>query len=150
MVYRVTVILKWEAGHRLSKHAGGCKHLHGHSYRAEISLESNTLNTDDMVMDFSFIKKPIRDWINENWDHAFLLNDRDEFFHFLNQLDGDALYLFDNKDPTAEVIAQELLMQAQKVIRTLQDSTNEEIMPTITKVKVWETETAFAEVRYVA
>ena len=145
MTHSITVLLRWEAGHRLSKHNGGCKHLHGHSYRAEVTIESNTLNTDEMVIDFSIIKKPIRNWIDENWDHSFLLNDRDEFFYFLNQLDGNALYLFDNKDPTAEVIAEELLEQAQRIVGELDVTSTIRI----TKVKVWETETAFAEVSYV-
>ena len=145
MTHSITVLLRWEAGHRLSKHNGGCKHLHGHSYRAEVTIESDTLNADEMVIDFSIIKKPIRNWIDENWDHSFLLNDRDEFFYFLNQLDGNALYLFDNKDPTAEVIAEELLEQAQRIVGELDVTSTIRI----TKVKVWETETAFAEVSYV-
>ena len=82
----VTKELKWEMAHRLCGYDGLCAHVHGHSYRAMVTLKSRAsssllgtpekqsghLQPDGMLLDFKVIKEQIGKWIDDNWDHAFM------------------------------------------------------------------------------
>ena len=55
-----------------------CKYsIHGHSYKAEILLSSDTLDNGQMVMDFGLLKGAVRDVV-DSFDHAVALWDGDE------------------------------------------------------------------------
>ena len=55
-----------------------CKYsIHGHSYKAEILLSSDTLDNGQMVMDFGLLKGAVRDVV-DSFDHAIALWDKDE------------------------------------------------------------------------
>lgn len=56
-MYRITKNLSFCYGHRLMDHPSKCRHLHGHSARVAMTLESENLNEQDMVCDFSDIKQ---------------------------------------------------------------------------------------------
>lgn len=77
----ITKEFKWEMGHRILGHEGKCAHAHGHSYICEITVTgpaSHTqLDTLGRVVDFSVVKEVIGAWIDDNWDHAMLLCDKD-------------------------------------------------------------------------
>ena len=73
----VTRKLEWDSGHRVLNHGGKCRHLHGHRYVAEITVEATQLNDLGMVVDFSLIKERVGKWIDENWDHNFLAHPED-------------------------------------------------------------------------
>lgn len=75
---RTTLIAKdfrWEMGHRLPFHSGGCQNIHGHSYRLRVVIEGR-LDDNGMVMDY-FDLKEIVDPIVDRLDHAFLCDDQD-------------------------------------------------------------------------
>lgn len=65
------------ACHRLDGHKGKCKFLHGHTYRIDVALEAHTLDDMDMVVDFGDVKKCIKTWIDNNFDHAFIYDEND-------------------------------------------------------------------------
>ncbi len=106
MSFEISKLIRFEAGHRLLKYKGKCNHIHGHSYSADITLECNTLDGTNFVMDFSLFK-PIKDWIDENWDHAMLINAADHKLHEFLKEQGFQYYIF-AEDPTAERIAERL------------------------------------------
>lgn len=55
-----------------------CKYsIHGHSYKAEILLSSDTLDNGQMVMDFGLLKGAVRDVV-DSFDHAIAIWDRDD------------------------------------------------------------------------
>lgn len=66
----------WEMGHRLPFHNGGCKNIHGHSYRMRVIIEGE-LDEHGMVMDY-FDMKEIIEPLVDRIDHSFLCDDRDE------------------------------------------------------------------------
>lgn len=75
------------AGHRVFGHESKCSHLHGHNYVVEITAEADTLDTIGRVVDFSVIKERVGGWIEENWDHGFLVAQKDTFLvEFLRTL----------------------------------------------------------------
>lgn len=67
---------KWEAAHRLPRHEGKCRHLHGHSYKMEVELEGEA-GADGMVMDFNELKKIIQPLV-EQLDHTTVIAGNDE------------------------------------------------------------------------
>ncbi|MCE2725297.1 MAG: 6-carboxytetrahydropterin synthase [Planctomycetaceae bacterium] len=73
--------LSFCAGHRLYGHEGRCAFLHGHNYRVDIEVEAEgggaAVDAVGRVVDFSLIKKRMLGWLDEHWDHAFILFEED-------------------------------------------------------------------------
>lgn len=64
-------------GHRVVGHESKCRHLHGHNYRVTFACEADdgTTPVDSIgrVIDFSVIKAKLCMWLEDNWDHKFLV-----------------------------------------------------------------------------
>lgn len=111
-------------------HAGKCCHLHGHSAKAEITLQSQALDDQAMVMDFSKLKQIVGDYINENLDHNLLLHEDDPLCRLLTE--QNERYYSLPQHPTAEYIAQ-----------MIYDFCKHQNLPVI-QVTLWETDSANA------
>lgn len=64
-------------GHRVVGHEGRCRFLHGHNYRVHFTLRSKELDSVGRVLDFTVIKAGLCAWLEENWDHKFLVWEQD-------------------------------------------------------------------------
>lgn len=77
MSVKVTKEFTFDAAHVLTGHNGLCSNLHGHTYKALITVTGEGLATSGssagMVVDFQDLKRIIGDVIAE-YDHAFLYN----------------------------------------------------------------------------
>ena len=85
-MYLLVVELKdFSAAHRLIKgYVGKCNHLHGHNYALKIRLGSNQLASDDLVIDFSVVRKICDQWVQSTIDHCTLVcQDDEELLDFL-------------------------------------------------------------------
>lgn len=71
---QITRRLEFDAGHRLVGHESKCANLHGHRYRAEITVSAPELDGVGRVVDFSVVKKEVGGWIDEHWDHNMILH----------------------------------------------------------------------------
>jgi len=72
---------KAEVSHRLvSSYSTKCQSIHGHSYLFEVSLESEHLNPDGMVMDFGELKDKLSH-LFDSWDHSFMFYTKDPLAH---------------------------------------------------------------------
>lgn len=137
MGFTIGIDVQFDAGHRLLGYGGKCVAPHGHTYRAEIQVESRDLPSDGMVADFSVLKRRVRDWIDIHWDHAFLLNDEDdELVTALGRVADARLFLFPRCNPTAENMA-----------RVLYESLLAVVGQGVQSVTIWETATQFASYR---
>jgi len=132
-MYSVTKRIDFCYGHRLVDHDGKCRHPHGHNAVVEIEVRSDTLDSRNMVRDFSEIKRAVKDWIDTELDHRMLLRHDDPLVAALQQL-GEPVYLLDS-NPTVERIA-----------RLIFDHVAAQGFPVV-QVRVWETPTSFAEYR---
>jgi 6-pyruvoyltetrahydropterin/6-carboxytetrahydropterin synthase len=103
-MYRITKDVFFCYGHRLMAHPGKCRHLHGHSVKASITLFASELNDQGMVMDFSEVSAAAMDYIDGTLDHNFLLHRKDPIVPLLEQA-GERFLLID-QHPTAEVLAE--------------------------------------------
>lgn len=98
----------FSAGHRVYGHESKCAHLHGHNYRVFFTVAAEyNLDTLGRVMDFSVIKEKLCYWVEENWDHKFLIFSMDPKARALQQLDETVVVVPFN--PTAENMASYLL-----------------------------------------
>lgn len=70
-------------GHRVYGHESKCANLHGHNYRFHFTVEAAELDSIGRVIDFSVIKSIFCDWLEENWDHKFLLWVEDPIWDFV-------------------------------------------------------------------
>ncbi|MCS5695866.1 6-carboxytetrahydropterin synthase QueD [Desulfofundulus thermocisternus] len=122
-MYRLTIIERFAAAHRLFNYQGKCARLHGHTWTVEVSVEGKKLNSCGMLIDFGELKKMTSTVIKE-LDHSYL-ND----LHPFNKLDNN---------PTAENLANYIYHQ----LKTLLPSNL-----TLAEVRVWESPDACASYR---
>ncbi|KAA5547094.1 6-carboxytetrahydropterin synthase [Roseiconus nitratireducens] len=130
--------IKFCAGHRLHGHGGKCEHFHGHNYVADFFVQGREQDDVGRIIDFSELKKRVKGWIDENWDHSFLIYDQDTNARQALEMVKPMRMFVMPYNPTAENMAKYLL---------------EEMCPQVlegtgafaSRVRIWETEESFAE-----
>lgn len=134
-MYQDRIELLFDAGHRVLDYPGNCGVPHGHTYKAEVMLSSAALDDLGFVLDFTELKTEVGRWVNDHWDHGFLLNDRDqELVTALKSLKRSKIFLFDNENPTAEVMAKHLYGIVAERYGSL-----------VSRVRIWESPNQYAE-----
>jgi 6-pyruvoyltetrahydropterin/6-carboxytetrahydropterin synthase len=104
-VDRVTIT--FDAGHRLPNYRGKCASPHGHTFTAEVLVAGRDLDALGLVVNFGDVKAPLKRWIDDQWDHGFLLNDREgALIEAFAAVPEAKLYLFRDANPSAEVMAR--------------------------------------------
>ncbi len=148
--FRIAKTFEVEYGHRLSKHPEKCRFPHGHSLRIEVVARGRELDGNDMVCDYKALKMLVVD-IVERLDHAMALNSADPKLEGLMAI-GDRVILFDDTDPTTEVLARWLYRQIAERLAadgavTSPSGTAYEIPKglELEKVRVWETSSSWGE-----
>ena len=97
-MFTITKVFNFPMGHRLSNLTKSkCVFVHGHNFKLEITVKSSILNKNDMVMDFSNLKKLVNSII-DTWDHGMFLNKNDDR---LMSSECATIHYIDG-DPTAE------------------------------------------------
>jgi 6-pyruvoyltetrahydropterin/6-carboxytetrahydropterin synthase len=92
-------------GHRVVGHENKCKFLHGHNYRFHFQITANELDHIGRVLDFGVIKSHLCEWLEENFDHRFLIWDKDPLLPHLENISRESLFVVPF-NPTAENIAK--------------------------------------------
>lgn len=73
--YSVTKEFVFDAAHRLPLHDGQCRNLHGHTYRAAVTVTGTLIQEgrkSGMVIDFGDLKQIWKEHIEPLVDHQFL------------------------------------------------------------------------------
>ena len=76
-MYLVTKRIEFCYGHRLLDYDGICKHPHGHNAVVEVDVRTDRLDSRNMVVDFSDIKRIVKGWIDRELDHKMILRHDD-------------------------------------------------------------------------
>ena len=129
-MYSITKDIYFCYGHRLMGHPGKCKHLHGHSVKAAITIVAEALDDQGMVCDFSEVTKAAQKFIDETLDHNFLIHRQDPLVPALTE--AKERFLLVDEHPTAEFLARMIYEAIQK------EGLN------VTRVTLWETASASA------
>jgi 6-pyruvoyltetrahydropterin/6-carboxytetrahydropterin synthase len=132
-MFRATKELSFCYGHRLLNYDGKCRYLHGHNGRAVVTVETESLDSLGMVVDFSQLKRVLGGWIDEALDHKMILHRDDPVIPELRR-QGEPFLTLD-VNPTAENIAKLIF-----------DTARREGLPVV-EVTLWETENSFATYR---
>ena len=139
---RITKQFSFETGHALYGYDGKCKNVHGHSYKLSVTvIGTPILDTSNvkygMVMDFSDLKKIVREEIVVLFDHATVFNQNTPHVELANELKtrGHHVSLVDYQ-PTSENMVIDF---AEKIKSRLP----KEIQ--LFSLRLQETESSFAE-----
>lgn len=133
--------IRFCSGHRLFRHGGKCEFFHGHNYIADFYVTASDVDGVGRVIDFAELKARFKGWIDEHWDHGFLLNEVDtNAIHAIQQVEPCKYYLLPY-NPTAENMARYLL---EHVANELLEPFAEQGVRA-TKVVIWETPDSAAE-----
>lgn len=95
-------------GHRVAGHENKCAFLHGHNYRIHFVVSAPELDSLGRVMDFSIIKTRLCMWLEDNYDHKFLMWEHDPIMPEIRKISPESLVITDF-NPTAENIAKNLV-----------------------------------------
>ncbi len=130
--------IRFCAGHRLFRHGGKCEFFHGHNYAADFHISGDDVDSVGRVIDFADLKRILKGWIDEHWDHAFLLGVEDENGIAAIKSVVPTKYFILPYNPTAENMARYLLQQVCPALL-------EGLAVRAHKVVVWETDEACCE-----
>jgi len=135
-MFRIKKIFRLPMGHRLSKHNGLCKNVHGHNMKIEVQISCHGLDNNDMVMDFGVLQNII-DAQTKVYDHCTMLNSTDtDYANFLRE--RGRINLFDNADPTAEMLAYKFYNMFSDAVKKSNQYINVDF------VAIWESDDAVA------
>ena len=108
-MYKVKTKVSFEAAHRLydaDTYSTECRdNLHGHSYKVEVEVGVNNLNSAGMVIDFKLLKKIIKDLIENKYDHSCILRKSDPIAAVIEENCKKVILVDEN--PTAEWMSKE-------------------------------------------
>ena len=123
----VTKKFGFEASHRLPQYVGDCSNLHGHSYKLDVTVTGEIITPKSpaeytpqvgMIIDFKVLKSIVEEVVIKKYDHTYL----NHFF----------------ENPTAEIMVKKF---AEDISASLPTGIK------LVSVKLWETDTSYAEWR---
>ena len=139
---RITKQFSFETGHALYGYDGKCKNVHGHSYKLSVTVIGKPILDRSnvkfgMVIDFTDLKKIVKEEIVDQFDHATVFNETTPHIELANELKtrGHHVILVDYQ-PTSENMVIDF---AQRIKNRLPEGI------ALFSLKLQETETYFAE-----
>ncbi len=139
---RITKKFSFETGHALYGYDGKCKNVHGHSYKLSVTvmgspIEDRTDAKFGMVIDFTDLKKIVKEEIVDQFDHATVFNETTPHIELAKELiKRDHHVILVDYQPTSE----NMVIDFSKRIRS---RLPENIA--LFSLKLQETESSFAE-----
>ena len=92
-MYEITVHSHFSGANRLRYLHGKCEELHGHNWKVEVSVVSNRLGKEGVVIDFGILKQKVEK-VLKPLDHTYL-NDLSYFSGIEPSSENIAKYIFD-------------------------------------------------------
>ena len=139
---RITKQFSFETGHALYGYDGKCKNVHGHSYKLSVTVIGAPITDRSnvkfgMVIDFTDLKKIVKEEIVDQFDHATVFNGTTPHIELANELmtRGHHVILVDYQ-PTSENMVVDF---SQRIINRLPQGI------TLFSLKLQETDSSFAE-----
>lgn len=144
-MYTIRKKFRFEAAHRLmTSYSQKCQKVHGHSYVAEVFLQSEQLNEDGMVIDFGKLKNKLAE-VFDKFDHFVVLCAKDSFaIHMQNEEFAGMIdfgLIMVDWNPTAENMAKYFYDEICTILYANEDMRDAQLV----KVRIHETETGWAE-----
>ena len=139
---RITKQFTFETGHALYGYDGKCRNVHGHSYKLFVTVIGEPIADSShvkfgMVIDFSDLKKIVKEEIVDVFDHATVFNKNTPHVELAKELSdrGHSVLLVDYQ-PTSEMMVIDF---AEKIKQRLPKQTQ------LFSLRLQETATSYAE-----
>jgi len=139
---RITKQFNFETGHALYGYHGKCKNVHGHSYKLSVTVIGKPITDNSqvkygMVIDFSDLKKIVKEEVVDVFDHATVFNKNTPHIELANELKArDHHVILVDYQPTSEMMVIDF---ASKIKKRLPENIG------LFSLRLQETETSFAE-----
>lgn len=139
---RITKQFSFETGHALYGYDGKCRNIHGHSFKLYVTVIGNPIADSShvkygMVIDFSDLKKIVKEEIVDVFDHATVFNKNTPHLELAKELsDRGHNVLLVNYQPTSEMMVIDF---AEKIKQRLPKQTQ------LFSLRLQETTTSYAE-----
>jgi 6-pyruvoyltetrahydropterin/6-carboxytetrahydropterin synthase len=117
-MYELKIITHFSGAHQLKEFEGACESLHGHNWKIEVYVSSETVDEAGVVIDFRALKKHVSAVV-DTLDHKFL-----------NELEP-----FKEHNPSSENIARYV---AEQLALQLKDPVK------VSRITAWESDSACA------
>ena len=107
-IIRITREFSFEGAHALGGYDGKCCHIHGHSYRMEVTVTGEPVADEDspkkgMVIDFTDLKKIVGENIIDKFDHALVMRQDAPLAEEIQKIYGNVIVV--DFQPTSEMLA---------------------------------------------
>ena len=141
-IIRITKQFNFETGHALYGYDGKCKNVHGHSYKLSVTVIGKPITDNSqvkygMVIDFSDLKKIVKEEVVDVFDHATVFNKNTPHIELAKELkERDHHVILVDYQPTSEMMVIDF---ASKIKKRLPENIN------LFSLRLQETETSFAE-----
>ncbi len=139
---RITKKFSFETGHALYGYDGKCRNVHGHSYKLSVTVIGKPISNAShvkygMVIDFTDLKKIVKEEIVSVFDHATVFNKNTPHVELAKELEdrGHNVLLVDYQ-PTSEMMVIDF---AEKIKLRLPKNI------ILHSLKLQETDSSFAE-----
>ena len=139
---RITKQFNFETGHALYGYDGKCKNVHGHSYKLSVTVSGSPITDNSnvkfgMVIDFSDLKKIVKEEIVDIFDHATDFNQNTPHIELAKELQArDHHVILVDYQPTSEMMVIDF---AAKIKSRLPKNID------LFSLRLQETDTSFAE-----
>jgi 6-pyruvoyltetrahydropterin/6-carboxytetrahydropterin synthase len=118
-MYELSIQTSFSAAHRLRNYQGDCEALHGHNWKVQVTVQSQTLNDIGLAIDFKTLKEITGETL-DRIDHT-CLND---------------IAPFSDINPSSENIARVLYEEMKTSLAAFGVS--------LLRISVWESDNAWA------
>jgi 6-pyruvoyltetrahydropterin/6-carboxytetrahydropterin synthase len=121
---RITKQFSFETGHALYGYDGKCKNVHGHSYRLDVTVIGKPISESTnvkfgMVIDFTDLKKIVKEEIVDVFDHATVFNKNTPHIELAREFQKrDHNVLLVDYQPTSEMMVLDFADKIQKRLPT--------------------------------
>ena len=119
------------------------ENIHGHSYKVEVLLESNYLDSGQMVYDFGLMKRSIKELI-EAFDHSIALWSGDDEGYLADMKKHSARWVELPVSPSAEQFSRIIYLMVERVLEST-GMVNGEREVSLHSIIVHETDTGYAQ-----
>ena len=139
---RITKQFNFETGHALYGYDGKCKNVHGHSYKLSVTVIGQPIADSSqvkygMVIDFSDLKKIVKEEVVDIFDHATVFNQNTPHVELAKELkQRDHHVILVDYQPTSEMMVIDF---AAKIKARLPENID------LFSLRLQETESSFAE-----
>ncbi len=103
---QVTKEFTLDMAHALDDYDGKCRFIHGHTFHLEVTVTGEVINApgnpkNGMVVDFSELKRIVKNAIIEVFDHSLVLNEKSRYAAIVDLICGERIILVPYQ-PTSE------------------------------------------------